>query len=85
MVLPHRDVVGEHDCHPCAVIPECIPEIGIVIGEHEMQSVPEVFFAVIPGNRAVFNEFKVNAIPVLDAGIALHRYIPGIPKVNGIA
>jgi len=83
-IVFHDDVFGKHDRHPCAVIPEDIPPVIVMVGKHEMKPVPEIPFTGIAVDAAVFDKFQVDAIAVLQAGIPFYGNILRIPYVNGI-
>jgi hypothetical protein len=47
MVVFHFYFFGIHHRYPGPVITESIAEVGVIIGEHEVKAIPDIFFTQV--------------------------------------
>jgi len=82
--LFHDHFFGIHDSHTGSVVAEYIMLIHVIIGEHEVQTIPDIFLtSVIPDGGGGY-KFKIDAIAVTGDPVMINQGIPAFPQMNTI-
>lgn len=84
-IAVHPDVAGEHHSYACAVVFKGIGGVLIVVREHKVQAVAEVFGGKVVGDEAVFGKLQVDPVAVGRDAIGEDADRAAFPEVDAVA
>lgn len=82
--MVHAYIFGVHNRHPGTIINKTVVDVIVIMGEHKMQSIADIFSAGIPHYQAVGNKFEIDPIAMPHDGIVHDLHTVTFPEMNTI-
>ena len=79
MIFFHPYFFRVHHGHTGSIVTEGIVTVRVIIGEHEVESVADIFFTQVITDGGSGYKFKVDAVPVSFHMVVLDHGMIGFP------
>src|SRR5699024_7200140 len=84
-IFVHIDEFRKHNSDSRTISFKSIIVIYIMIGKHEMQSIPNIIMTVIVPDDTAVRKLKINPIPHPLHLISIYQHIVAVPEMNPVS
>jgi hypothetical protein len=74
MIIKHSDFIGIHHSYTGAIITKRIILVGVIIGKHEMKTIPDIVFTQVVMDKGVGDKFEINAVTMSLNMVIFYQY-----------